>query len=244
MVIFANRCDTPAVVSISYPNACHNHCCATSVQQNGKTQLHVPQCTYSGISGKQKCECPRSLAAKTVDSITGKIRTIFRDIGRSGEWNSVLLAGNPAGSQLMKRHLHPILSEQAAADVVQKQDKLAKLCRYLAYQASVEKYRTTKFLYLRDRAHFAILCHSGDRGSDLGNLTIYDFLELLDSKGIFISEIAGKIASLSNPKDFMLMESKDEEIHLLNIMHLLKAYINFAVQSGIDLSKGYLFSQR
>ena len=187
-------------------------------EKDGKTQLHTQQCNFKGLAGKQKCECPKTLAAKTIDSLIGKVRAIFRDLGRSGEWNPILLTGNPAASHLMKRHLQSVTLEQTFAEVAKKQatplmfEKLAKLCRYLAYKASVEKDVIKKYLYLRDRAFFSVLCHSGDRGSDLGNLCISRMFELPEDKGIFISEIAGKVASLDNPKKFMLMKSKDEDI--------------------------------
>ena len=53
-------------------------------EKDGRTQLHDPKCTFEGLTGKQKCDCPATLAAKTTDSLIGKIRAIFRDLGRSG----------------------------------------------------------------------------------------------------------------------------------------------------------------
>ena len=213
-------------------------------EKDGKTQLHNRSCDFKGLTGKQRCECPKTLVAKTIDSLTGKIRAIFRDLGRSGEWNPVLLTGNPAASHLMKRHLQFVTLEQTKAEVAKKQatplmfEKLAKLCRYLAYRAAVEKDTVKRFLYLRDRAFFSVQYHSGDRGSDLGNLSISRMFELPDANGIFISEIAGKVASLDNSRNFMLIESKDEDICPVR---LLKSYISFASGNGVDLSDGFLF---
>ena len=213
-------------------------------EKDGKTQLHERDCSFKGLSGRKSCECPKTLAAKTTDSLIGKVRAIFRDIGRSGEWNPILLTGNPAASYLMKRHLQSVTLEQTFAEIPKKQavplmfEKLAKLCRYLAYKASVEKDTVKKYLYLRDRAFFSVLCHSGDRGYDLGNLSISRLFELPDAQGIFVSEVIGKVASLDNPKNFVLLKSKDEDICPVR---LLENYINFASQSGIDLRSGYIF---
>lgn len=213
-------------------------------EKDGRTQLHDLRCKFKGLTGKQKCDCPATLAAKTIDSLVGKIRAIFRDLGRSGEWNPILLTGNPASSHLMKRHFQSVSLEQASAEVVRKQavplmfEKLAKLCRYLAYKASVEKDQVKRYLYLRDRAFFSVLCHSGDRGSDLGNLCSNRMFSLPDGKGIFVSEITGKVASLDNPKNFFLMKSKDEDICPVR---LLKSYIDCSLEADIDLSHGYLF---
>ena len=42
------------------------------------------------------CGCPRRLAYSTVDSYVGKLRSIFAEAGRQGDWNCTLLLGNPA----------------------------------------------------------------------------------------------------------------------------------------------------
>ena len=91
----------------------------------------------------------------------------------------------------MKRHLQSVTIEQTSASVTSKQavplmfDKLGKLCRYLNYQTSVEKHPVTK-----------VFCHSGNRGGDLGLLTADRLFQLSDTDGIFISEVAGKTASI------------------------------------------------
>ena len=216
-------------------------------EKGGKTQLHHTSCNFKGLAGKQTCSCPKTLAAKSVDSLIGKIRAIFRDLGRTGDWNPISFTGNPASSLLMKRHLQSVKVEQTSASVVSKQavplmfDKLGKLCRYLTYQASVEKDQVAKLLLLRDNAYFTILCHSGNRGGDLGLLTADRIFQLPDTEGIFISEIAGKTASINNPKNAVLFPSKDSDI--CPIKHLRK-YFDFAEQSCIPLNEGYIFRLR
>ena len=170
-------------------------------ESNGKTQLHVETCIFKGMPGKKDCSCPKSLASKTVDSLIGKLRAIFRDIGREREWNPTLFTGNTAASYILKRHLQSVNIEQSSAKVVRKQavplmfEKLGKLCRYLAYKISVEKDSVTKFLYLRDRVYFSLLFHTEDRASDLGALSSDRFFELTDGKGVFIFHVACKVAS-------------------------------------------------
>jgi hypothetical protein len=56
-------------------------------EQWGRTQLHIDTCSFRGIPELKGCCCKKTLAAKSVDTILGKIRAILRDIGRSGEWN-------------------------------------------------------------------------------------------------------------------------------------------------------------
>ena len=158
-------------------------------EDNGRTTVHIEGCKYKGKGGKDKCPCPKKLAAKSVDSLIGKLRAIFRDLGRTGEWNNILKCGNPAASFIIKRHLQAVTLEQET--IVPKQavplmfDKLGKLCRYLNYHISVEQNNTKKFLLSRDRAYFSILCHSGDRGGDLGSLTFNRIFNLPNNKGLF-----------------------------------------------------------
>lgn len=106
-------------------------------EANGRTKLHVKNCTQRLARNKSDCDCPLTLSAKTVDSLIGKLRAILNDHGRTGEWNPALGTGNPAASQALKKHLRSINLEQTAANVVPKQavplmfDKLTQLCRYI-----------------------------------------------------------------------------------------------------------------
>ncbi|WAR14864.1 hypothetical protein MAR_004969 [Mya arenaria] len=172
------------------------------------------------------------------------LRALFRDMGRSGEWNPVLQTGNPASALILKKHLKAIGLEQTACNVAKKQavplmfDKLGALCRYLTYQIAVERDAHAKFLLLRDRAYFSLICHSGDRAGDLGQLTLDRVFELPDNQGIFISEISGKTVSLHNPKNIVVFRSKDDSI--CPVTHLQK-YMSHAATISVDITRGYLF---
>jgi hypothetical protein len=84
---------------------------------NGHTELHNEECRYRGMTGVKECGCPKTLAAKSVDSLLAKPRAILRDIGRSGEWNPMLLTGNPASSIVLKKHLQAVNLEQSISEV-------------------------------------------------------------------------------------------------------------------------------
>ena len=60
-----------------------------------------------------------------------------------------------------------------------------------------------KVLLFRDRAYFSLTCHSDDRGGDLSLLTSERLLELPNSEGILVSQIAGKTFSLDNHNTFI-----------------------------------------
>ena len=53
--------------------------------RSGKTKVHRTSCKFFGSRGSSRCACPTTLAAGTVDSIIGKLRSLFLDLGRSGE---------------------------------------------------------------------------------------------------------------------------------------------------------------
>ena len=67
---------------------------------SGRTVVHVPTC-----SG-EACACPRRLAAGTVDSLLGKLRSIFNKLGRIDHTN-------PIAHPRIKEYLNFVRVEQA-----------------------------------------------------------------------------------------------------------------------------------
>jgi hypothetical protein len=55
-----------------------------------RTQVHQQGCPYIGQKGQHRCGCPLRLSCKTVHSYVGKLRSIFRPLGRQGEWDKRL----------------------------------------------------------------------------------------------------------------------------------------------------------
>jgi len=55
--------------------------------RNGRTQVHQPTCLVARVQGvsHEECECPKRLAFGTIDSLIGKLRSIFCNIGRGSE---------------------------------------------------------------------------------------------------------------------------------------------------------------
>ena len=48
--------------------------------RKGKTKVHKSTCPLFGSHSKERCQCPVRLAAGTVDSLIGKLRSIFNNI--------------------------------------------------------------------------------------------------------------------------------------------------------------------
>jgi len=79
----------------------------------GKTKVHKDSCQFLGLQRKQACKCPTRLAAGTVDSLIGKLRSIFTALGRSGGWDDRFGFGNPASHLSVKQYLKSVQSEQS-----------------------------------------------------------------------------------------------------------------------------------
>ena len=58
--------------------------------------------SFSALKARLPCDCPKHLAKGTVDSVIGKLRSIFSTHDRVGDWNAVLGIGNPAASKDVK----------------------------------------------------------------------------------------------------------------------------------------------
>ena len=129
--------------------------------KSGKTQVHVVGCPH--------CGCPHWLAAGSIDSLTGKLKTVFNENDRAGDWEERLGLGNPAASLLVRKYLKCIKEEQATAGLTPKQatplfvDKLARLLDHLNRQLEACKTDPIKMYILsRDQAYFKTLFFSGD----------------------------------------------------------------------------------
>ena len=141
----------------------------------GKTQVHVDGCRHRGLKGPFQCGCPTRLAAGTVDSMIGKLRAIFQEQDRAGDWESGFGLGNPAASLLVRKYLKHIREEQAAAGVTPRQavplfvDKLARLVDHIDGRLEAARSDPLQtYILVRDQAYFKTLFFSGDRPGDLG----------------------------------------------------------------------------
>lgn len=74
-------------------------------------------CKNLGHRASKKCACPTRLAYTTVDAYIGKLRAIFIEVGRAGDWNNSLAHGNPASAPKVKQSLKAVTEEQLVARV-------------------------------------------------------------------------------------------------------------------------------
>ncbi|CAH1242278.1 Hypp6527 [Branchiostoma lanceolatum] len=107
--------------------------------KGGKTIVHKMNCKNFGNKRKAECGCPRRLAAGTVDSIIGQLRSTFgfATSGRGGDWNDAICTGNPAAAPLVRQYLKVMKAEQANAMIQPTQaqpvffDTLTAVCKHI-----------------------------------------------------------------------------------------------------------------
>ncbi|KAI8485266.1 hypothetical protein Bbelb_370130 [Branchiostoma belcheri] len=138
----------------------------------GKTKVHKAGCQSNG-PGLEACVCPNRLAFKTVDSHIGKLRAIFNERGKGGEWDERLGLGNPAASLVVKKYLKSVTEGQLQQGLTPRQakpvflEKIVKVCKLIEQRRQLETSAIKIFILARDEAIFKALFFAGDRVSDL-----------------------------------------------------------------------------
>ena len=145
---------------------------------SGRTVVHVPTCSGGA------CACPRRLAAGTLDSLLGKLRSIFNKLGRIDHTN-------PITHPRIKEYLNFVRVEQAGMAVspsqavplffVKFQNLIAHLRGKIVDSQSLS--RSSQYILVMDATFFVIDFFTGDRASDLGRLLVSQVFKLKDREG-------------------------------------------------------------
>jgi hypothetical protein len=129
----------------------------------------------------------------------GKLRSIFSDTGRQGDWNSTFHLGNPAADDLLKLYLKQVTAEQLQAHSTPKQalplfpDKLLQLSRHLEKSLLRPSLPPSEvFILARDQAFFKALFYSGDHAADLGQVKTAEIARFPDDTGLLFNHVWGK----------------------------------------------------
>ena len=206
----------------------------------GKTVRHSEICKKP--SDGNQCSCPKSLAAGTIDSNIGKLRSILNENGRGSFWNDELRLANPAAHSSVRNYYLMILEEQTIARSFSSQaipvflDKLKSLCPHLRNLVIAPHAKaSTRYILARDLAFFSLDFFSGDRGSDLGRLKSSDVLRPPDGKGYLINQVFGKTLRENQSNVFAVKPIPYCPVRNLDF------YLSLVKMINIDLNPGYLF---
>ena len=204
-----------------------------SKDKTGRTLVHSPSC-----SGRS-CRCPTRLAAGSVDSVIGKLRSIFNDLGRSHD-------SNPVSHPRVKSYLKFVREEQASRGITPSQavplffEKFVKLVSFLA--ASIRDGAhlsiSDKYILVRDAVFFVVDFFTGNRASDLGRLLSSQVFRLKDRQGFLFKLTLTKNARGDAPRTMIL-----EPFHDQRVCPVLwvEYYLTACHQLGVVLSQGYFF---
>ena len=213
--------------------------------RHGKRVVHVAECVNAPNQDASDCGCPKRLAFKTVDSYIGKLRAIFNEAGRSGEWNSMLGFGNPAASSPVQGYLKAVSEEQLRAHIVPKQavpfflPKLLLLARLWDRKlADPAVSPSALFVLARDQAFFKTLFFSADRGSDLGCVKTAEIMRFPKDDGFLFNHVWGKTLRDGAHNVFGIRRHSNPQ---LCPVKAIETYVAVASELRITLSNGYLF---
>ena len=211
----------------------------------GRAMIHTDVCEHLGHKGPTNCTCATRLAFGTVDSMKGKLRSIFAQNDRVNDWDPILRIGNPASALEVSRYLASIRSEQLQARVTPSQanpfllSHLELLCSYLHTRLSLPTLNPLQvFILARDQAFFKALFLSRYRTSDLANVKTAEILFLSDNSGFLFNHLWTK--TLRNG-DSNLFAFKRGRNRLVCPVSGIEIYFKITSLLQVDLSRGYLF---
>ena len=142
----------------------------------GRLRYTNPLANFSGEKGRSRVFAPRASPTGRW-TLIGKLRALFNESGRRGEWDPRLLIGNPATDISLKQYLKAVTAEQLQAQSTPTQatpvfvHDLVRLSHFLDEKLLSDKLSSIEmFVLMRDQASFKTLFFSGDRAGDLGQV--------------------------------------------------------------------------
>ena len=213
---------------------------------SGRTVVHQLSCPSLGQRrSPRSCACPTRLAAGTVDSVIGKLRSIFAHAGLGGEWDDRLGIGNPASHPSIKAYLKCIREEQAQARVQPRKavplfaDKLVAIARHiLAKLGEADTSPASLYILSRDLSFMSIDFFGGDRASDLGRAKSSEVLFFPDDSGLLVNHTFGKTLRGDSTHSFTVRRCDES---LICPVVNFKIYLDICRAIKVDISRGYLF---
>jgi len=212
---------------------------------SGKTRVHSHHCPDIGQNKSTNCDCPLRLSYNTVDSYIGKLRSIFNESGRQGDWNDWFAIGNPASGLVVKQYLKAITAEQLQARVIPRQatplfiDKLSSLAHVLEKRMLCPALTPSElFVVARDQALFKTMFFSGDRAGDLGRAKTIEIARFPADDGLLFHHVWGKTLRDGGSNLFGIRRHPNP---LVCPVRAIETYMAVAHSIGIDLRQGHLF---
>ena len=215
----------------------------------GRTTVHAMNCPHFGNSGLFSCDCPRHLAAGTIDSYIGQLRAVFNDLGRLGKYVPGDLRSNPCDSSEVRTWLKASEKEQRLhrVPVVQARPIFSPHLRMLAMkikalEASLpvsSPFLPDRYLLKRDSCFFKVQWFCGDRAGDLGNALGKEVVRLEDGSLLFNHTIGKQIRQSDGQ---LLVVPPVPECPELCPVAAFDDFVAACRSNGINLAASYLFA--
>ena len=207
-----------------------------SRDKTGRTVVHTQSCL------RVSCNCPLRLAAGSLDSLLGKLRAIFNNIG-------CLRDSNPLVHPRVKEYLKFIREEQAARAIFFVLPYQVVLLFFAKFTKLIDSLRglirentplavVNKYVLCRDTVFFVVDFFIGDRASDLGRLIANQIFRLNDRKGFLLKLTLTKTAQGSATSPFILEPFKDAGVCPVA---WIEYYLSVCSLLHIVLDGGYFF---
>ena len=229
--------DFPASLS---PPKCVSSCTSDDIikfligrDKTGRTVVHSQSCPRVG------CNCPSRLAAGSVDSLLGKLRAIFNNIGRSRDSN---LVAHPR----VKEYLTFFREVQAARAILPSQAvsllfaKFTKLIDFLRGSIRVGTLlaAVNKRILVRDTVFFVVDFFTADSASELGRLLANQVFRLMDRKKFLLRLTLTNTTRGSSTSPFILEPFEDTGVCPVA---WIEYYLSVCNLLHIVLDGGYFF---
>ena len=173
-----------------------------------------------------------------MDTLIGKLREVFKEVGRDVDWNSAFAVGNPAATNEVKCYLKAVTSEQFASGCYS-QTSYPLICqKAICFVNPTCISAALLFLLARDDAFFKCLFFSGDRTNDLTLVKSQEVLRLPNDQGFLFNHIWGKTLRDGTTNIFAIR--RYEDISLCPIA-AVERYFSVSSTLGVDLATGFLF---
>ena len=211
---------------------------ARSLRPSARTVIHAVECPRPAPPAAP-CACPRTLASSSVDSLIGRLRAAFNEMGRAGLVNGT--SPNPCAEFCVQQYLRDVTAEQARAGITPLQavpvlsDKLAAVFEAMRVYLEDPSLSTgTRFATLRCRAMFALAFRSLKRGAEIVTTRTGDVLSFPSGDGLLFNYTWGK--TLRDGSAHVFGIPRDDASPATCAVRLLHAYVDGARALGVDLS--------
>eukprot|EP00732_Lithocolla_globosa_P002498 Lithocolla_globosa_v1_NODE_1656_length_2412_cov_443.264831.p1 type:complete len:305 gc:universal NODE_1656_length_2412_cov_443.264831:384-1298(+) len=188
----------------------------------------------------------------TLNSLLGRLSTMFNRIGKRGEWVDILQSGskfgggNPCRAIELRDMEQFFRKEQAKASIRQKKavpfflDKLQRLMSFLTVKVVSDDLSVFEILLIRSDMTLYTIGHVyGRRGGDIRHIETNSMAFLPNNRVMIFNLDWGKTLRDGSAETFAI--ERDDEDPIMDPIFQVEALKRAATAANVDMSTGYLF---